>query len=146
MEPPISFDADEVRNKQAEVLHAIQPLMPEDVLTNTVRGQYDEGVIESERVPRYRAEPDVAPASNTETFVALKLQIDNWRWAGVPFYLRTGKRLATRATEIVIQFRRTPFVLFRNTTVKNLETNRLVIHIQPEEGISLSFGAKVLAR
>jgi glucose-6-phosphate 1-dehydrogenase len=85
----------------------------------------------------------VAPASNTETFVALKLQIDNWRWAGVPFYLRTGKRLATRATEIVIQFRRTPFVLFRNTTVKNLETNRLVIHIQPEEGISLSFGAKV---
>jgi glucose-6-phosphate 1-dehydrogenase len=143
MEPPISFDADEVRNKQAEVLHAIQPLMPEDVLTNTVRGQYDEGMIDGQRVPRYRAEPDVAPDSNTETFVALKLQIDNWRWAGVPFYLRTGKRLAQRATEIVIQFRRTPFVLFRNTTVKNLETNRLVIHIQPEEGISLSFGAKV---
>jgi glucose-6-phosphate 1-dehydrogenase len=143
MEPPISFDADEVRNKQAEVLHAIQPLMPEDVLTNTVRGQYDGGIIEGERVPRYRGEPDVAQESNTETFVALKLQIDNWRWAGVPFYLRTGKRMAQRATEIVIQFRRTPFVLFRNTTVKNLETNRLVIHIQPEEGISLSFGAKV---
>jgi glucose-6-phosphate 1-dehydrogenase len=143
MEPPISFDADEVRNKQAEVLHAIQPLMPEDVLTNTVRGQYDEGMIDDQRVPRYRAEPDVAPDSNTETLVALKLQIDNWRWAGVPFYLRTGKRLAQRATEIVIQFRRTPFVLFRNTAVKNLETNRLVIHIQPEEGISLSFGAKV---
>ena len=83
------------------------------------------------------------PHSNTETFVALKLQIDNWRWAGVPFYLRTGKSLAMRATEIVIQFRRTPFVLFRNTTVKNIETNRLVIHIQPDEGISLSFGAKV---
>jgi glucose-6-phosphate 1-dehydrogenase len=113
------------------------------VLTNTVRGQYDEGVIDGVRVPRYRDEPDVAKDSNTETFVALKLQIDNWRWAGVPFYLRTGKRLAVRATEIVIQFRRTPFVLFRNTTVKNLETNRLVIHIQPEEGISLSFGAKV---
>ena len=143
MEPPISFDADEVRNKQAEVLHAIQPLMPEDVLKNTVRGQYDDGTIDGEPVPRYRDEPDVAPNSNTETFVALKLQIDNWRWAGVPFYLRTGKRLAQRATEIVIQFRRTPFVLFRNTTVKNLETNRLVIHIQPEEGISLSFGAKV---
>jgi glucose-6-phosphate 1-dehydrogenase len=143
MEPPISFDADEVRNKQAEVLHAIQPLDPEDVLTNTVRGQYGEGEIDGQRVPPYRAEPDVAPNSNTETFVALKLQIDNWRWAGVPFYLRTGKRLAKRATEIVIQFRRTPFVLFRNTTVKNLETNRLVIHIQPEEGISLSFGAKV---
>ena len=85
----------------------------------------------------------MAPDSNTETFVALKLQIDNWRWADVPFYLRTGKRLAMRATEIVIQFRRTPFVLFRNTAVQNLETNRLVIHIQPEEGISLSFGAKV---
>jgi glucose-6-phosphate 1-dehydrogenase len=143
MEPPISFDADEVRNKQAEVLHAIQPLMPEDVLANAVRGQYDEGIIDGVRVPRYRDEPDVAKDSNTETFVALKLQIDNWRWAGVPFYLRTGKRLACRATEVVIQFRRTPFVLFRNTTVKNLETNRLVIHIQPEEGISLSFGAKV---
>ena len=143
MEPPISFDADEVRDEQAEVLHAIQPLMPEDVLKNTVRGQYGDGTIDGEHVSRYRDEPDVAPNSNTETFVALKLQIDNWRWAGVPFYLRTGKRLAQRATEIVIQFRRTPFVLFRNTTVKNLETNRLVIHIQPEEGISLSFGAKV---
>jgi glucose-6-phosphate 1-dehydrogenase len=143
MEPPISFDADEVRNKQAEVLHAIQPLNPEDVLTCTVRGQYGEGEIDEERVAGYRSEPSVAPDSNTETFVALKLQIDNWRWAGVPFYLRTGKRLAKRRTEIVIQFRRTPFVLFRNTTVKNLETNRLVLHIQPEEGISLSFGAKV---
>src|SRR5215475_11558518 len=143
MEPPISFDADEVRNKQAEVLHAIQPLIPEDVLKNTVRGQYDEGVIDGEQVPSYRSEPDVAPDSNTETFVALKLQIDNWRWAGVPFYLRTGKSLAMRATEIVIQFRRTPFVLFRNTGVRNVETNRLVIHIQPDEGISLSFGAKV---
>jgi glucose-6-phosphate 1-dehydrogenase len=143
MEPPISFDADEVRNKQAEVLHAIQPLAPEDVLTNMVRGQYGEGYIDGQYVVGYRQEPDVSPDSNTETFVALKLQIDNWRWAGVPFYLRTGKRLAKRATEIVIQFRRTPFVLFRNTAVKNLETNRLVIHIQPEEGISLSFGAKV---
>jgi glucose-6-phosphate 1-dehydrogenase len=143
MEPPISFDADEVRNKQAEVLHAIQPLAPEDVLTNMVRGQYGEGFIDGPHVVGYRQEPDVSPNSNTETFVAMKLQIDNWRWAGVPFYLRTGKRLAKRATEIVIQFRRTPFVLFRNTAVKNLETNRLVIHIQPEEGISLSFGAKV---
>ena len=143
MEPPISFDADEVRNKQAEVLHAIQPIGPEEVLTNMVRGQYGPGLIDGQRVAGYRGEPDVSPDSNTETFVALKLLIDNWRWAGVPFYLRTGKRLARRMTEIVIQFRRTPFVLFRNTTVKNLETNRLVIHIQPEEGISLSFGAKV---
>ena len=143
MEPPISFDADEVRNKQAEILHAVQPLNPEDVLTSTVRGQYGAGTAGGEPAVGYRSEPDVAPESNTETFVALKLQIDNWRWAGVPFYLRTGKRLARRATEIVIQFRRTPFMLFRNTTVKNLETNRLVIHIQPNEGISLSFGAKV---
>jgi glucose-6-phosphate 1-dehydrogenase len=143
MEPPISFDADEVRNKQAEVLHAIQPLSPEEVLTNMVRGQYGSGAIDGERAVSYRTEPAVAPDSNTETFVALKLLIDNWRWAGVPFYLRTGKRLARRVTEIVIQFRRTPFVLFRNTSVQNLETNRLVIHIQPEEGISLSFGAKV---
>jgi len=143
MEPPISFDADQVRNKQAEVLHAIQPLSPEDVLKNMVRGQYGGGLVDGQRVEGYRSEPDVAPNSNTETFVALKLQIDNWRWAGVPFYLRTGKRLGQRTTEIVIQFRRTPFVWVRNTTVKNLETNRLVIHIQPEEGISLSFGAKV---
>ena len=143
MEPPISFEADEVRNKQAEVLHAIQPLSPEDVLTCMVRGQYAEGIADGQRVIGYRNEPDVARDSNTETFVALKLLIDNWRWAGVPFYLRTGKRLAMRATEIVIQFRRTPFVLFRNTTVRNLETNRLVLHIQPDEGISLSFGAKV---
>ena len=143
MEPPISFEADEVRNKQAEVLHAIQPWSPEEVLTNMVRGQYGSGTIDGQRVVGYRSEPDVAADSNTETFVAMKLLIDNWRWAGVPFYLRTGKRLARRMTEIVIQFRRTPFVLFRNTSVRNLETNRLVIHIQPDEGISLSFGAKV---
>src|SRR6202790_227865 len=143
MEPPISFDADEVRNKQAEVLHAIQPFGPEEVLTCMVRGQYGEGTVDGQRVVGYRSEPDVARDSNTETFVALKLQIDNWRWAGVPFYLRTGKRLARRETEVVIQFRRTPFVLFRNTSVRNLETNRLVVHIQPDEGISLSFGAKV---
>src|SRR5258708_2148325 len=143
MEPPISFDADEVRNKQAEVLHAVQPLSPEDVITCMVRGQYGPGAIDGERVVGYRSEPDVAPDSNTETFVALKLQIDNSRWAGVPLYLRTAKPLKHRPPEIVTQFRRTPFVLFRNTAVKNLETNRLVIHIQPNEGISLSFGAKV---
>ncbi len=143
MEPPISFDADEVRNKQAEILHAIQPLTPEEVLTNAVRGQYGPGEVSGKQLSSYREEPDVNPQSNTDTFVALKLQVDNWRWAGVPFYLRTGKSLAKRTTEIVVQFRRTPFVLFRNTTVKNIETNRMVIHIQPEEGISLSFGAKV---
>jgi len=140
MEPPISFEADAVRNKQAEVLQAIQPPSPEDVLVNMVRGQYANG---SPGQNAYRSEPDVDMQSNTETFVALKLAIDNWRWGGVPFYLRTGKRMPTRTTEIAIQFRRTPFVLFRNTSVTDLETNRLLIRIQPEEGISLQFGAKV---
>jgi len=143
MEPPISFAADAVRDKQTEILHAIQPPSPEDVLHNMVRGQYGSGTVAGERVPGYRSEPGVAPDSNTETFVALKLNIDNWRWADVPFYLRTGKRLCKRVTEISIQFRRAPFMLFRNTTIKDRRHNRLVIHIQPDEGISLRFGAKV---
>jgi len=143
MEPPISFGADAVRQKQVEVLHALQPPSPEDVLKNAVRGQYGEGGLGDDRLPAYRSEPNVAPDSNTETFVGVKLLIDNWRWADVPFYLRTGKRLATRATEITIQFQRPPFVLFRNTPVKHLQTNRLHILIQPEEGICVSFGAKV---
>ena len=143
MEPPISFEADAVRDKQTEILHAIQPPTPEDVLRNSVRGQYGAGNISGERVPAYRSEGGVSPESNTETFVAFKLNIDNWRWADVPFYLRTGKRLCKRVTEIAIQFRRAPFVLFRNTTIKDRRHNRLVIHIQPDEGISLRFGAKV---
>jgi len=143
MEPPISFDADAVRDKQAEILHAIQVPNPEDVATTAVRGQYGEGSAGGERLLAYRNEARVSPTSNTETYVALKLEIDNWRWSGVPFYLRTGKRLARRATEIAIQFRRPPFVLFRNTKIADLETNRLVVHIQPDEGISLRFGAKV---
>jgi glucose-6-phosphate 1-dehydrogenase len=143
MEPPISFQADAVRDEQAKVLRAIQPLAPEDVLTQAVRGQYGEGVVDGERAPAYRAEPNVPADSPTDTFVALKLSIENWRWADVPFYLRTGKRLAQRVTEIAIQFRRAPFLLFRETTVDRLRRNRLVIHIAPDEGISLSFGAKV---
>jgi glucose-6-phosphate 1-dehydrogenase len=143
MEPPISFAADAVRNEQAKILHAITPLTPEDVLNLTVRGQYGPSTIEGERVAAYRAEPKVSPTSTTETFVALKLSIDNWRWADVPFYLRTGKRLAKRVTEIVIQFKRAPFMLFRKTSVDHLTTNRLIIHVQPDEGISLRFGAKV---
>jgi glucose-6-phosphate 1-dehydrogenase len=142
MEPPISFHADDVRDEQAKVLHAIHPPLPEEVLQNCVRGQYDEGTVGTENVPAYRSEPDVAPDSATDTFVALKLTLDNWRWAGVPFYLRTGKRLSKRVTEISIQFRRAPFILFRSTGVGQLQTNRLVVHIQPGEGISLRFGAK----
>ena len=143
MEPPISFDADAVRDKQAEILHAVQVPNPEDVATTAVRGQYGEGLVGGERLPAYRNETKVPPTSNTETYVALKLQVDNWRWSGVPFYLRTGKRLQRRATEIAIQFRRPPFVLFRKTKIADLQTNQLVIHIQPDEGISLRFGAKV---
>ena len=143
MEPPISFDAQAVHDEQTKILRAIQPLNPERVLDHAVRGQYGEGSIDGKTVPGYRTEPNVDPASTTETFVALALNIDNWRWAGVPFYLRTGKRLATRSTEIVIRFRRPPFVLFRKTSVEKIAPNELVINIQPNEGISLSFEAKV---
>jgi glucose-6-phosphate 1-dehydrogenase len=143
MESPVSFSADAVRNEQAKVLHSLVPLNSEGVLQHSVRGQYGDGTIGNERVPRYRGEPGVNPESRTETFVALKLNIDNWRWAGVPFYFRTGKRLAQRHTEISIQFKRTPFELFRNAPFHKLHSNTLVIQIQPVEGISLSFGAKI---
>ena len=143
MESPVSFQADAVRNEQAKVLHSIQPLGSDDVLLRSVRGQYGPGTLGEEKVAGYRAEPGVAPESRTETYVALKVNIDNWRWAGVPFYFRTGKRLAQRHTEIAIQFKRTPFELFRNAPLHKLHTNTLVIQIQPVEGISLSFGAKI---
>jgi glucose-6-phosphate 1-dehydrogenase len=143
MEPPISFEANSVRDEQAKILHAIQPIAPEDVLEQTIRGQYAEGTIDGQRVPGYRSEPNVAPDSSTETFVAMRLFVDNWRWAGVPFYLRTGKRLPCRGTEIVIQFKSAPFILFEKTPVDHLKSNLLVIRIQPDEGISLSFGAKI---
>ena len=143
MEPPISFEADAVRDEQAKVLRAIQPIRPEDVLSRTVRGQYGEGKVDGEMLSSYRDEALVAEDSRTETFVALKLFVDNWRWAHVPFYLRTGKRLPKRATEIVIQFRRAPFILFRQTGIEKLGRNRLVLRLQPNEGISLSFGAKI---
>jgi glucose-6-phosphate 1-dehydrogenase len=143
MESPVSFQADAVRHEQAKVLHSILPLDSEEVLHRSVRGQYGDGLLGDERVPAYRAESGVSPESRMETFVALKLNIDNWRWAGVPFYVRTGKRLAKRHTEITVQFKRTPFELFRNAPFHKLHTNTLVIQIQPVEGISLSFGAKV---
>ena len=135
--------ADAVRDEQSKILHAIQHLSPEDVLTRAVRGQYGEGQEDGHPVRAYHVEPNVAADSNTETFVSLKLSIDNWRWADVPFYIRTGKRMAKRATEIAIQFRRAPFVLFRETPVERLMPNLLVLHIQPDEGISLRFGAKI---
>jgi len=143
MEPPISFQADAVRDEQAKILHAIQPLSAEDVLSKTVRGQYGEGNVMGHHIPAYRHEDDVPSDSKTETFVAMKLAIDNWRWADVPFYLRTGKSLAAQNTQIVIQFSRAPFVLFRDTAVDNLMPNQLILHIQPQEGISLQFAAKI---
>ncbi len=142
MEPPISFQADAVRDEQAKILHAIQPFTAEDVLTHTVRGQYGDSVGTDTRMPAYRAEPQVLADSATETYVAMKLQIDNWRWAGVPFYLRTGKRMAARHTYIAVEFRRPPLRIFRDTAVDHLTPNTLVIQIQPEEGIKLSFAAK----
>lgn len=144
MEPPFSFGADAVRDEQAKVLHALQPFSAEDVLSKSVRGQYGEGLHESaDSMCAYRSERGVASDSQIETYAALKLTIDNWRWAGVPFYLRTGKRLATRSTEIAIQFRRAPFTLFQLSGAERPTQNRLVLRIQPEEGISLTFGAKL---
>jgi glucose-6-phosphate 1-dehydrogenase len=140
MEPPVSFDANVVRDEQAKILKALQPFTDRDVLLRAVRGQYGP---HHNGVAGYRQEPMVAPRSRTETYIALKLYIDNWRWAGVPFYVRTGKRMSQRVTDIVVQFKRAPFVLFRKTAVEKLEPNRLVLHLQPDEGISLSFGAKI---
>jgi glucose-6-phosphate 1-dehydrogenase len=138
MEPPISFDADAVRAKKTELLKAIHPISPDDV----VRGQYGAGVVLGKKVRGYREEPDVAQDSTTETYVALKLGIDNWRWAGVPFYLRTGKYLSARTTEIAVQFRQAPYALFRDTPIERLPANILTLRIQPDEGLSLSFSAK----
>ena len=143
MEPPTSFHADAVRDEQVKVLHGAPPYSHQDVLTCAVRGQYDAGTIAGQRVPAYRSEPGVAPDSKTETFVALKYSVDNWRWAGVPFYIRTGKRMAKRISEISIHFREAPLILFRDTPVDELMPNVLIINIQPDEGISLQFGVKV---
>ncbi|HED15328.1 MAG TPA: glucose-6-phosphate dehydrogenase [Gammaproteobacteria bacterium] len=146
MEPPISFDANEIRNEQAKVLRAIQPMTPEEVLTHTVRGQYDTGVMaDGERVSAYRQEPGVDVDSHTETFVALSLMIDSWRWAGVPFYLRTGKRMPGRFTEIMIQYKHAPNAAFKRSILKDkhVEPNVMVLRIQPSEGISLGINAKV---
>jgi glucose-6-phosphate 1-dehydrogenase len=143
MEPPVSFDADAVRDEKSKLLKSIQPLSSEAILTQVVRGQYSEGSINGKTLPAYRSEARVAPDSCTETYAALKLTIDNWRWANVPFYLRTGKRLPKRVTEIAVQFKQVPSLLFRQTSIDNLTPNFLVIRIQPSEGIHLHFGAKV---
>jgi glucose-6-phosphate 1-dehydrogenase len=139
VEPPASFDATAVRNEKIKILQSIRPYDLEMVAQSVVRGQYAPGSANGKNLAGYRDEPGVNPNSRTETFVAMRVLIDNWRWAGVPIYLRTGKRLAKRTTEIVIQFRCAPHIVFRK---REVEPNRLVLNIQPDEGISVSFGAK----
>jgi glucose-6-phosphate 1-dehydrogenase len=143
MEPPNSFDAEAVRTEKARVIDAIRLQTPAQALLNSVRGQYHAGECAGRPLPDYRAEPNVARDSRTETYVALKLEIDNWRWAGVPFYIRTGKALAARDTEIAIAFKPAPTSLFRDQNVGPLPPSGLVLQIQPDEGISLNFAAKV---
>jgi glucose-6-phosphate 1-dehydrogenase len=142
MEPPISFDGDAIRDQKVRVLQAIKPMDHEEIIRQSVRGQYGSGTIAGEKVPAYREEPSVERDSATETYAALKLKVENWRWADVPFYLRAGKRLPRRETQIVVQFRRAPVLLFRNAGAASLEPNRLVLHIQPDERIEVQFQAK----
>ena len=143
MEPPAKFDAHSVRTEKAEVLAAIQTQSEEEALRNSVRGQYRAGKIGDTEIDDYRKTTDVKPGSNTETYAALKLTIDNWRWAGVPFYLRTGKALGVKRTEIAIKFKQAPFAMFRETPVDRLSQNFLIISTQPTEGIALQFNTKV---
>ena len=151
MEAPSNFRAETVRDEKVKLLRAVRPIHPDDAPSHTVRGQYGPGWIDGERVPGYREEPDVKKDSVRETFVAVKVEIDNWRWAGTPFYLRTGKRLPKRATEIAIQFRRVPHSPFGGNTATpagllpsdSIDPNLLVLRIQPDEGITLRFSAKV---
>jgi len=143
MEPAVAFDADAVRDEKVKVLRAIRPMAPEAVRRNVVRAQYGAGWITGDPVPGYRQEEGVAATSTTETFVALRLFVDNWRWAGVPFYLRTGKRLPKRSTEISVQFKRAPHLMFSQTATPELEPNVITLRIQPDEGIVLKLGAKV---
>jgi glucose-6-phosphate 1-dehydrogenase len=143
MEPPARFDADAVRTEKRKVLDAAHRYDPDEALANAVRGQYGDGVIDGKAVAAYRNAPNVASDSSVETFAAVKVMIDNWRWAGVPFYLRTGKALSKRKTNIAVKFKEPPFALFRDTNVNALAENFLVLRIQPEENIALQFNAKV---
>jgi len=142
MEPPVSLDSEAVRDEKIKAMQAARDFTPERVRVECVRGQYGPGAIAGKPVPGYRTEPDVAPDSATETFAALKMYFDNWRWAGVPSYLRSGKRLPKRVTEIAIQFKDAPLPLF-GEAMEMMTPNQLIIRIQPDEGITLRFAAKV---
>lgn len=143
MEPPNSFEADAIRTEKAKVAQAVRTLTPAEIRTDVVRGRYTAGKIGDEKRRGYLAEADVDPGSSTETYVAMKLFVDTWRWAGVPFYLRTGKAMSARDTEIIVQFKPVPFALFRDIDSARLPPNRFVIQIQPNEGIGLDFLAKL---
>jgi glucose-6-phosphate 1-dehydrogenase len=143
MEPPNSFDAEAIRNEKSKVLKALRIYTPEEAKQNAVRGAYGAGPLHGADLPAFRDTKDIAPDSRTETFVGLKLLVDTWRWAGVPFYLRTGKAMTARDTEIVIAFRKVPFAQFRETDVtRKLPPNRLVIQVQPDEGMSMEISIK----
>ncbi len=143
MEPPASFEADPVRDEKVKVLRAIERFHPFDVPLAVARGQYAPGLVDGVAVEGYRDEEGVAPDSATETYVAMRLAIDNWRWAGVPFYLRAGKRLAKRTTEVALCFKQVPHLALPTSAVDSIEPNTLVLRIQPDEGVRLEFGAKV---
>jgi glucose-6-phosphate 1-dehydrogenase len=143
MEPPGFIDAQGIRDEKVKALRSVVIPTSDDVLTNVVRAQYDSGWSEGVAVPAYRQEPDVEPDSRTETYVAMRLIVDNWRWAGVPFYIRTGKRLPKRVTEVALQFQRVPHLAFPASESRELRPNALVLRIQPDEGVALRFGAKV---
>ncbi len=143
MEPPLAFEATAVRDEKVKVLRAVRPITADDVDSSTVRGQYSTGWVLGEKVAAYREEPHVAPDSHTETYAALRLYVDNWRWAGVPFYIRAAKRMPKRVTEIRIQFQRPPHLTFGRKAMQEVDPNAITLRIQPEEGISLTFGAKV---
>jgi glucose-6-phosphate 1-dehydrogenase len=142
MEPPATFEADALRDEKVKVIRAIGELSPDEIRSDVVRGQYGAGWVSATPVPGYREEKEVDPQSETETFIAARLEVDDWRWSGVPFYLRTGKRLPKRATEIAIQFKEVPHRLFKDSS-SDPDPNLLAIRIQPDEGIMLRFGAKV---
>jgi glucose-6-phosphate 1-dehydrogenase len=143
MEPPVSLEAESIRDEKVKLLKSIRLLLPSQVATHVVRGQYTAGVIDGQPQPAYRQEPKVNPNSNVETFVALKLFIDSWRWSGVPFYLRTGKRLPLSASEVRVQFRPTPNVLFAAQCGPKLDSNSLTLRLQPNEGITVRFNGKI---
>jgi glucose-6-phosphate 1-dehydrogenase len=143
MEPPVLFDAQQVRDEKQKVFQAIRHINPDEVHRYSVRGRYTAGTVSGKTVPGYKTEKGISSTSRTETYVALKFNIDNWRWAGVPFYVRSGKRLPKRVTEIAVQFKKTPHHLFTGFPSDHLDQNNIVIRVQPDEGISLKFSSKI---